>query len=133
MSAPNDQFVDITKRSQEAVTTAVRTWTDTVQSFAGGLTGGQAKLPDAQAFVDTFFDFAEKVLTNQREIAHQWLTAAQKATEAVTEQASRATESVTAHGVNGVEAVADNTAEAARITAEKTASTARAARNVAKA
>jgi hypothetical protein len=34
MTTPTDQFVDIGNRSQEAVTTAVRTWADTVQSFA---------------------------------------------------------------------------------------------------
>ena len=41
MTAPTDQFVDIANRSQEAVTTAVHDWADTVQSFAGKLTSGQ--------------------------------------------------------------------------------------------
>ena len=31
MTAPTDQFVDIANRSQEAVTSAVRTWTDTAR------------------------------------------------------------------------------------------------------
>src|SRR5687768_3668648 len=110
MTTATDQFIDIAKRSQGAVTTAVRSWADTAQSLIGNLTEGQAKLPDAQAYVDTYFDFAAKVLTSQREIALQWVTAAQQATEAVTEQASRATESLTTHGVNTAEAAAETPA-----------------------
>ena len=63
MTAPTDQLTDITKRSQEAVTTAVRNWTDAVQS----LSGNQPALPDARQLVDTYFDFAEKALSMQRE------------------------------------------------------------------
>src|SRR4051794_40504132 len=97
MTAPTDQFVDIASRSQEAVTTAVRTWTDSVQSFASKLTAGQGQLPDLQGVVDQYFDFAEKVLANQREFVSQWASATAKASEAVTEQAQRATQSVAAH------------------------------------
>jgi hypothetical protein len=129
MTAPTDQFVDIANRSQEAVTTAVRTWTDSVQSFASKLTAGQGQLPDLQGAVEQYFDFAEKVLANQREFAQQWASAAAKASEAVTEQAQRAT---AAHTANGTETVVDNAAETARVAGEKAASTARAARNVAK-
>ena len=133
MTAPTDQFVDIANRSQEAVSTAVRTWTDTVQSFASKVTAGQGQLPDLPSVVDQYFDFAEKVLANQREFVQQWATATVKASEAVTEQAQRATQSVAAHTANGTEAVVDNAAETARVAGEKAASTARAARNVAKA
>ena len=131
MTAPTDQIVDFANKGQEAVTTAVRTWTDSVQSLASSLTNGQA--PDLQAAVDQYFDFAEKVLANQREFAQQWASAAVKATEAVTEQAQRAGQSVAAHTANGTEAVVDNAAETARVAGEKAAATARAARNAAKA
>jgi hypothetical protein len=132
MTAPTDQFVDLANRSQEAVTTAVRTWTDSVQGLASQLTAGQGQLPDLQGVVEQYFDFAEKVLANQRQFAQQWASAAAKASEAVTEQAQRATQSVTAHTANGVEAVVDNTADTARVAGEKAAATARAARNAAK-
>ena len=132
MTAPTDQFVDIANRSQEAVSTAVRTWADTVQSFAGRLTSGQSQLPDLQSVVEQYFDFAEKVLANQREFAQQWASAATKASEAVTDQAQRTTQSVAAHTANGTEAVVDNAADTARVAGEKAAATARAARNVAK-
>ena len=129
MTTPSDQFVDIANRSQEAVTTAVRTWADTVQSFASKLTAGQSQLLDLSSVVDQYFDLAEKVLANQRELAQQWASATLKATEAVTEQAQRATQSVTAHTANGTEAVVDNAAETARVASEKAASTLGAARN----
>ena len=123
MTAPTDQFVDIAKRSQEAVTTAVRTWADTVQGFAGNLNAGQAQLPDAQTVVDTYFDFAEKVLANQRQLASQFVAASVKAGESVQQQASQVTDQVTAQTVNGTETVAEQASEA-------TTRTARAARNV---
>jgi hypothetical protein len=134
MTAPTDQFVDIANRSQEAVTSAVRTWTDTVQSFAGRLTSGQSQLPDLSGVVEQYFDFAEKVLANQREFAQQWAAATVKASEAVAEQAQRATQSVAAHTANGgTEAVVDSATETARVSGDKVASTTRAARNVTKA
>src|SRR5690349_9006181 len=131
MTAPTDQFVDIAKRSQEAVTTAVQTWADTVQNFATKLTSGQNQLPDLQGIVEQYFDFAEKVLANQREFAQQWASATVKAGEAVSEQAQRATQSVAAHAANGAEAVVNNVTETARVAGEKAAATARAARNTA--
>ena len=132
MTAPTDQFVDLANRSQEAVTTAVRTWTDTVQSFAGRINSGPSQLPDLHGVVEQYFDFAEKVLANQRQFAQQWASATVKASEAVAEQAQRATQSVAAHTANGTESVVDNAAETARVAGEKAAATARAARNVAK-
>jgi hypothetical protein len=131
MATPTDQFVDIANRSQEAVTTAVRTWADTMQSFASKPTTGQSQLADLSSVVDQYFDFAEKVLANQRELAQQWAAATLKATEAVTEQAQRATQSVTGHTANGSEAVVDDAAETAGVASEKAASTLRAARNAA--
>lgn len=132
MTAPTDQFVDIANRGQEAVTTAVRTWTDSVQSFASKLTAGQSQLPDLHGVVEQYFDFAEKVLAHQRDFAQQWASATVKASEAVTEQAQRATQSVAAHTANGAEAVVDNATETVTVAGEKAAATARAARNAAK-
>ena len=133
MTAPTDQFVDIANRGQEAVTTAVRTWTDTVQTFASKLTAGQSPVTDLQGVVDQYFDFAEKVLANQRELVSQWASATVKASEAVTEQAQRATQSVAAHAQNGAETVVKSATETAKVAGEKAASTARAARNATKA
>jgi hypothetical protein len=87
MTAPTDQFAEIAERSQEAVTTAVRNWTDAVQSF----TGSRPTLPDAQTVVDTYFDFAEKALAKQRELAQQAVAAGVKAVRSVSEQSAKVT------------------------------------------
>ena len=120
MTAPTDQYVDIANRSQEAVTTAVRTWADTVQSFASTLSS-QSPLPGLPSVVDEYFNLAEKVLASQREFVEQWASAAVKATEAVAEQAQRATQSVAAHVANGAEAVVDTAADTTRVAGEKAA------------
>jgi hypothetical protein len=131
MTTPTDQFVDIANRSQEAVTTAVHDWADTVQSLASKVTAGQSQLPNLHSVVDQYFDFAEKVLTSQREYAQQWASATVKATEAVSEQVQRATQSVTARTANSAEAAADNAAETARVAGAQAGSTLRAAGNAA--
>lgn len=116
MTAPTDQYVDITKRSQDAFSTVTRTWVDFMQSITGNVAAGDSPVPNVLPYVDGLFDVAEKLLANQREIAHQWLDAAQRTTEAVTEQAVRATKSVSAHAANGAEAAGDNGSEALRAT-----------------
>ena len=127
MTMPTGQFADTARPSQEAITTAVHSWADTMQSFASNLASGQSQMPDLQHVVDQYFDLAEKILANQRELAQQWTSATAKASQAVTEQAQRATQSVTARTANGAEAVVDNAADTARVAAEKAAGTARAA------
>jgi len=114
MTAPTDQFVDIAKRGQEAVSTAVRTWTDTVQSFAGGLTGGQPKLPEAHAIVEQYYDFVQQLLDNQRKFTLTVLAASTQAAESVTEQATRAAETVKAHTLHATDAAGERATQAAR-------------------
>jgi hypothetical protein len=101
MTAPTEQILDLTRRGQEAVATAVRTWADAVQSATGSFAaGGPDKLPDLRAFVDNSvdqaFDVAEQVLAAQRQLAHTVLAAGVQATEAVTEQAVRSAQKVSA-------------------------------------
>ena len=121
MTAPTDQFVDIAYRSQEAVTTAVRTWAEAMQSFASRAASGPSQLPDVQGLVEQYFDLAGKILAGQRELAQQWASAAVKATDAVTGQAHSATRPA-AHTVDATEDVVDTAAAtAARVTAEKAA------------
>lgn len=137
MTAPTDQFIDIAKRSQDAFNTVTRTWVDLVQSFAnnavpGDTSGpGASPVPNVLPYVDGLFDVAEKLLSNQRVIVHQWVDAAQRTTGAVTEQAVRATRSVSADAADGAEAAVDNTTEAVQASGEQAASSARAARRTA--
>jgi hypothetical protein len=112
MTAPQDQSVDISNGNQEAVTTAIRTWSDAVQSFASGTTAGQSRLPNLSSVVDQYFGFAEKLLANQRLVAQHWTSTTATASRAVTEQAQRATQPASADTTNVTEAVVDDAAEA---------------------
>ncbi len=106
MTAATDQITEFASRTQDAVSTAVRTWADTVSSVTTGLTDGQPTLPDAHVVVERYFDFAQQVLDSQRAFAATLIDAGTKAAETVTEQASKAAESVTAHTVSAAETVA---------------------------
>ena len=114
MTAPTEQILDLTRRGQEAVATAVRTWADAVQSATGSFAAGSPdKLPDLRAFVDSSvdqaFDVVEKVLAVQRQLAHTVLAASAQATDAVSEQAVRTAQKVSAQTVNAAESVAEAT------------------------
>lgn len=131
MTAPTDQFVDFATRTQELATAAVRTWTDSVQTVAGGLSGGRPDLPDAHVMVDRYFDFAQQVLDSQRRLAQNVVTAGTQAAQTVSEQAARATESATAHATNAAGATAGAAKDAGR-SADEQATTTRAAKSAAK-
>ncbi|WP_433559000.1 hypothetical protein ACQPWY_12075 [Pseudonocardia xinjiangensis] len=128
MSAPTDQFLEIAARTQDALTSAVRTWADTVTTFTGSVTGSRPALPDAQVAVDRYFDFAEQVLENQRRLAKTVLTAGAQAAETVTEQAARTAESVAARTVNATETAVNKAADVTKAAGEQTAANARAAK-----
>jgi hypothetical protein len=132
MSTATDQLSEFTSRTQDAVTSAVRTWAETVQSLTGNLADGRVALPDARAFVSRYFDVAQQVLDTQRRFAETVVAAGAQATEVVTEQAARAAQSVASHTANATETVADKAAEATKDASREAAAGARAARNAAK-
>lgn len=117
MTATTDQFADIATRTQEAVTTAVRTWVDTVQSVTGNF--AQPALPDAKVVVDRYFDFAQQVLDNQRTFAQTVLAAGTQAAETVTEHATKAAETVTEAAGSVVGKAATATSRATKPAAAK--------------
>jgi len=123
MTAPTDQFVEITKRSQEAITTAVRNWSDALNTWTGTFTANP-KLPDSQAIIDQYFDFMQQVLDNQRNFAHTVLTAGTQAAESVTEQAQRVAENVKAQALQATEAATEQATRASQATARTTKTTA---------
>jgi hypothetical protein len=133
MSTATDQLSEFTSRTQEAVTSAVRTWAETVQSLTGNLADGRvAGLPDARDFVARYFDVAQQVLDTQRRFAETVVAAGTQATEAVTEQAARAAQSVASHTANATETATDKAAQAAKDAGREAAAGARAARSAAK-
>lgn len=119
MTAPTDEFVQIAEQSRKAVTAAVHAWGETLRHAAGALplTG---PLPDRDrtlAVVDSWFDAAAQVLTEQRAATTALVTRTHDAATTLAEQAGAVTSVL-------VEKVAATTEAAA-----ETPSTARTPRN----
>lgn len=122
MTASTEQFVDIAKRGQDLVTESVRSWTDTVQGFAGQFTGGtRPQLPDTAAAVDRVFDFYEQVLGQQRQLAKTVVGAGHSVVDQWSEQAGKAAEAVTEHAAWNTDKAAQHSADATAETAQKAA------------
>ncbi len=68
---PLDQVTTIAQRGQEAVATAVRTWSETVQRYATNFTPETAvpSAADVHGIADAFFDLSAQLLADQRELA----------------------------------------------------------------
>ena len=68
-----DEFLNVIRASQEAVVEAVKTWVDTVRAVTPKVPFAQvplvAKLPKPENVVTSAYDFAEKLLSNQRQFA----------------------------------------------------------------
>ena len=77
-------MTDAARRGQEAFTTALRIWADSLHKFAPT---SNARLRDAVEVVDTMFDFADHMLASQREFTKVLLAAT---TSAATKAASAA-------------------------------------------
>jgi len=68
MSTLQEQYTEIVQQSQEAVIAAADSWNRTVQDAFGQFATAPAKL-DANQVIDQVFDFTEKVLATQRDLA----------------------------------------------------------------
>jgi hypothetical protein len=73
------QILDTIRKSQEAVTDAVRTWADAVHSITPSVPVPPApfadKLPKPTDLVANAYDFAEQLLATQRKFAEDILQA----------------------------------------------------------
>ena len=97
MTAPQDQFTQAAHQGQEAISTAMRTWNENVQSMIGSGAPAQSGLPSPQQVLDNVFDFAEQLLASQREFATRVLAAGMEANNAAAGKARDAAETITAH------------------------------------
>jgi len=72
-----EQILDTIRKSQEAVTDAIRTWAETVQSITPSLPTPPLadKLPKPGELVSDAFDFAERLLAAQRKFAEDVIAA----------------------------------------------------------
>jgi hypothetical protein len=74
-----EEFMSTIRRSQETVIDAIKTWVETVQSVAPKVPTVQVpladKLPKPEEIVASAYDFAERLLINQRRFAEEVLKA----------------------------------------------------------
>src|SRR3954463_12135534 len=85
---PVDQINTIAQRGQEAVTAAVRTWTETLQRYAGNASP-EAPLPtaeDAHAIVGAYFDLTAQLVAAQRELTSLLVDSGTQTAEAFVSQ-----------------------------------------------
>lgn len=85
MSNPQDQYRDYVAQNQQAVASAMDTWTKTVEQSVGALPTNPAQL-DPQQVVDQVFDFAERMLHLQRDLTTNLLTSSRTLSTQVTGQ-----------------------------------------------
>jgi hypothetical protein len=75
-----EEFLNIVRASQETVVEAVKTWVDTVRAVTPRVPSVQVplagKLPRPEDVVSGAYDFAEKLLSSQRQFAEELVTAA---------------------------------------------------------
>jgi hypothetical protein len=88
MTAMTDELSRIALDGREAVTAALTAWVEVAERYAKNF---DAKRPipaaaDAEAFVDTAYDLAGKLLAGQRALTTTVITSGQEATEAVMER-----------------------------------------------
>ena len=74
-----DEFLSATRKSQEIVLQAIKTWVDSAQAVTSKVPSVQLpfadQLPKPEDVVSGTYDFAEQVLVNQRRFAEEILEA----------------------------------------------------------
>ena len=74
-----DEFLSATRKSQEIVLQAIKTWVDSAQAVTSKVPSVQLpfadQLPKPEDVVSGTYDFAEQVLANQRNFAEEILKA----------------------------------------------------------
>jgi len=104
MTTLQDQFTQVARQGQEAITSAMRTWTENFQSMIGGGNPAQSGLPSLQQVVDNVFDFAEQLLASQREFTTHLLAAGMEGNAAATSRAREVVDSMSAHTMAATDA-----------------------------
>ena len=77
MSTPVESMITATTRTQEAATSALRSWADGWQTVAGA----QNALGEVPDLVAGYFDATRRILAGQRQLAATLVSAAQTAAE----------------------------------------------------
>jgi hypothetical protein len=92
MSNPQDQYRDLVQQSQQAIQSAVDTWTKTVQDTVTSLPSNPTQVDPGQV-VDQVFDFAERMLEMQRDFTKNLLQNSAAIAQSVSRQSGQAAQS----------------------------------------
>ena len=88
------QILDTIRKSQEAVTDAIKTWAETVQSITPSVPAPSVpfvdKLPRPGELVSNAYDFAEQLLATQRKFAEDVIAATAPVLAGKSESAKKA-------------------------------------------
>jgi hypothetical protein len=88
MSSPQEQFSELTRRTQENFKTMWQQWTERSNELLKGVRGRSQPTSGAagnpEEVLDAVFDFAENLIEQQRAFAKQMLKAASTSQEMVT-------------------------------------------------
>jgi hypothetical protein len=88
MSSPQEQFAELTRRTQENFKTMWQQWSERSTELLKGARGRSQPTTSAagnpEEVLDAVFDFAEHMIEQQRAFAKQMLKAASKGQEMVT-------------------------------------------------
>jgi hypothetical protein len=88
MSSPQEQFAELTRRTQENFKTMWQQWSERSTELLKGVRGRSQPTSSAagnpEEVLDAVFDFAEHMIEQQRAFAKQMLKAASKGQEMVT-------------------------------------------------
>ena len=91
MTAIQEQYTEIVKQSQEAVLTAVETWTKTVQDAFGQLPAATVPV-DPNQLIDQVYDFGANLLAAQRDFAKNLVHTSTSVAETLRQGATRTAE-----------------------------------------
>lgn len=101
MTTSQETMAEAARRGQEAITSALQIWTESVQRF---VPVSDTRLRGAVEAVDSMFDFAEQLLVTQREFTKSLLAASTSAAikaASATHDAAREVKDSAKDGANG--------------------------------
>ena len=92
MTEANDRFAELTRRGHEVFTAAVQAWEQAARSLAEAARRPEGGLPDIRASVDAAFDFAARMLADQREFTKTVMSLGSQVVTATTQRAAQVIE-----------------------------------------
>ena len=106
MSSPQEQFAELTRRTQENFKNLWQQWSERSTELMKGVGGRSASTGSApgnpEAVLDAVFDFAENLIAQQRTFAKQMLRAASAGQQTITDATAAAAREEGEYAIAGV-------------------------------